>query len=264
LRDLGYTRPIIALTANAVVGQADMFMENGFNAFISKPVDLRQLNALLNRMVRDKQPPEVLEAARRQHNAAPDDDGETPQTVDPQLAGIFVQDAGRAVAALEAMHTNQYRRDDDVPMFVVNVHAMKSALANIGEAEIALLAHRLEQAGRKKDIAAMSQETPAFLDALRAVIARLTPREEETDNGTVDEDLAYLREKLLAIHAACAAYDKKAAKDALAALRQKAWSRPTREQVDAIAGHLLHSDFEEAAELADKLCPKQPCNVAAP
>ncbi|MDR2695037.1 MAG: response regulator, partial [Deltaproteobacteria bacterium] len=39
LRDLGYTRPIIALTANAVVGQADMFMENGFNAFISKPVD---------------------------------------------------------------------------------------------------------------------------------------------------------------------------------------------------------------------------------
>jgi signal transduction histidine kinase len=253
LRDMGYTRPIVALTANAVVGQADMFMENGFNAFISKPVDLRQLNALLNRMVRDKQPPEVIEAARRQYNATRVDSRETRPTVDPQLASIFVRDAGRVAAALEAMHINQYRRDDDVQLFVVNVHAMKSALANIGEAESALLAHKLEQAGRKKDIAAMSQETPDFLDALREAIAKFAQREEEAGNGMEDGDLAYLREKLLAIHAACAAYDKKAAKDALAALRQKAWPRSIREQVDAIAGHLLHSDFAEAVALAEMI-----------
>ncbi|MDR2695553.1 MAG: response regulator [Deltaproteobacteria bacterium] len=258
LRELGYARPIVALTANAVAGQADMFMENGFNAFISKPVDMRKLNALLNRMVRDKQPPEVIEAARLQQDAASINDRESRPAVDPQLAGIFVRDAGRALAVLEAMRINQYRRDNDVHMFVVNIHAMKSALANIGEAEIALLAHKLEQAGRKKDIAAMSAGAPAFLDALRDVIAKLAAPEEDADNGAVDEDHAFLREKLLVIHAACTAYDKKAAKDALAALRQKVWSPATREQLAIIAEHLLHSDFEEAAELADTLCPKQP------
>jgi signal transduction histidine kinase/ActR/RegA family two-component response regulator len=54
LRASGYTQPIVALTANAVVGQADMFLENGFDGFISKPIDIRQLDELLNRLVRDK------------------------------------------------------------------------------------------------------------------------------------------------------------------------------------------------------------------
>jgi len=66
LRESGYKHTIVALTANAVVGQADIFMENGFNEFMSKPIDIRQLNSLLNKYVRDKQPPEVIEAARKE------------------------------------------------------------------------------------------------------------------------------------------------------------------------------------------------------
>jgi len=66
IRSMGYERPIVALTANAVVGQADIFLKNGFDDFISKPLDIRLLDAVLNKLIRDKQPPEVLEAARRQ------------------------------------------------------------------------------------------------------------------------------------------------------------------------------------------------------
>jgi signal transduction histidine kinase/DNA-binding response OmpR family regulator len=64
IRELGYTRPIVALTANALVGQADMFMENGFDGFISKPIDIRQLNIMLNKLIRDRYPIETVEAAR--------------------------------------------------------------------------------------------------------------------------------------------------------------------------------------------------------
>jgi len=66
-------------------------------------------------------------------------------------------------------------------------------------------------------------------------------------------DPAYLRAKLSAIQAACAAYDSTAVRDALAALRQKAWPRHIREQLDAVSGHLLHSEFEEAAGVAKKV-----------
>jgi CheY-like chemotaxis protein len=59
IRDLGYQAPIIALTANAIVGQADVFLQNGFNGFISKPIDIRELNAIINKFIRDKQSPEV-------------------------------------------------------------------------------------------------------------------------------------------------------------------------------------------------------------
>jgi len=55
LRELGYVHPIIALTANAVMGQSEMFLQNGFDDFISKPIDMHRLDDVLNRFVRDKQ-----------------------------------------------------------------------------------------------------------------------------------------------------------------------------------------------------------------
>ncbi|MCL1820880.1 MAG: transporter substrate-binding domain-containing protein [Oscillospiraceae bacterium] len=64
LRDRGYTHPIVALTANAIVGQAEMFLENGFNGFISKPIDVRELDYFLKDLIRDKKSAETVEAAR--------------------------------------------------------------------------------------------------------------------------------------------------------------------------------------------------------
>jgi signal transduction histidine kinase/CheY-like chemotaxis protein len=65
IRELGYKEPIIALTANALVGQVKIFLENGFDGFISKPIDTRQLNSMLNKFIRDKYPAETVEAARQ-------------------------------------------------------------------------------------------------------------------------------------------------------------------------------------------------------
>jgi CheY-like chemotaxis protein len=67
IRDLGYTLPIIALTANAVSGTEEYFKSNGHDAVVTKPVDIRLLTSVLNEFVRDKQSPEVLEAARLQN-----------------------------------------------------------------------------------------------------------------------------------------------------------------------------------------------------
>ena len=86
--------------------------------------------------------------------------------------------------------------------------------------------------------------------ALRAVAEKLKPKEDETDSEITGEDQAYLEKQLAVIQAACAAYDKKAAKEALAELRQKTWPRPVKERLNAIAEHLLHSEFEEAARVA--------------
>ncbi|MDR2731189.1 MAG: response regulator [Treponema sp.] len=66
IRELGYLKPIIALTANATAEQAEKFLSKGFDAYLLKPVDLRKLNAFLNKYIRDKYPVEVIDAARRQ------------------------------------------------------------------------------------------------------------------------------------------------------------------------------------------------------
>jgi len=52
IREEGYTElPIIALTANAISGIKEMFLENGFNDFLSKPIDTFKLNAILAKWI---------------------------------------------------------------------------------------------------------------------------------------------------------------------------------------------------------------------
>ena len=46
--------PIIALTANAILGNEKMFLDNGFQDFISKPIDTAKLDAVLRRWIKDR------------------------------------------------------------------------------------------------------------------------------------------------------------------------------------------------------------------
>ena len=49
------TVPIIALTANAIVGTEEKFLSKGFQAFISKPIELQHLDSVIREWVRDEE-----------------------------------------------------------------------------------------------------------------------------------------------------------------------------------------------------------------
>ena len=53
--------PIVALTANAVSGAKEFFLDNGFNDFVSKPIDIREIITVLEKWL----PKELLEKAPR-------------------------------------------------------------------------------------------------------------------------------------------------------------------------------------------------------
>jgi len=55
IRNMGYNAPIIAFTANAIIGQAEEFLKNGFDGFLSKPIITSHLDAILTRYIKDKQ-----------------------------------------------------------------------------------------------------------------------------------------------------------------------------------------------------------------
>jgi CheY-like chemotaxis protein len=256
IRDSGYTQPIVALTANALAGQAEVFLKNGFDGFISKPIDIRQLNIHLNKLIRDKQPAEVIAAAAREKDNF--DKTKAPaaaqpsQQVDSQLAAIFTRDAEKAIGILESLLQKNFQSESDIQLYVINVHAMKSALANVGKTELSATALRLEQAGREKDLNVISAETHKFLDSLHLVINDLKPKdEEEEDVEDTKEALVFLREKLIVIKDACTEFDKKKVKNTLNELKEKTWSAKTRELMNSIADHLLHSEFDEVANLAE-------------
>jgi PAS domain S-box-containing protein len=252
IRSLGYKNPVVALTANAISGQAEMFMRNGFDDFISKPIDIRQLNTVLNKLIRDKQPLEIIEEARKikESQYAADSSNES---VALRLAEVFIRDAEKAAGILETICAHNFRRADDLSIFIINIHAMKSALANIGEKELSSAASELEQAGREKNVNQIISTLPKFIASLNKVIKDLKPEETGTE-GEIDADdsanISFLNEKLLIIETACASLDKKTAKEALAELKDMPWTKAIRDKLSSIGEHLLHSDFEEAAAIA--------------
>jgi signal transduction histidine kinase/DNA-binding response OmpR family regulator len=255
IRGFGYAGPIVALTANAVVGQAEMFLSNGFNDFISKPVDIRQLNATLNKLIRDKQSPEIIENARVEwEKIAKSNARYSPTAAPPELLAIFARDANRVMPAIEAVSKNGGdATPEEMHQFTVGIHAMKSALANIGETRLSQMAFTLERAGKSSDKNTIAMQSPSFIKALREIVAKAEADSKTKILADKDEDPKLLREQLAIINKACCEYDERTVDEALDRLKDMAWTAETQEALDKISLLLLHSEFEEAADVAEKL-----------
>jgi len=252
IRELGYTAPVVALTANAVSGQADIFLQSGFDDFISKPIDIRQLNQVLNKYIRDKQPPEVILAARNQaENTAVKTNDQPP--VDSLLLDSFLRDARNSLAILEDMckQASWAENDEHLRKYTVAVHGMKSSLWNINETDLSDLANSLETGGRERNIKQVSELTPGFLKDLRILLDKLEEtngkNEEITDKN--DDDV---KEKLQNIIEMCADYNRGGALKLISEIER--CTKETRKTLKSIQQHILHSDFEEAeTELKEHL-----------
>jgi CheY-like chemotaxis protein len=238
LRALGYHGIIVALTANAITGTDQMFRENGFDDFISKPIDIRQLNACLNTYIRDRH----IEESRKYK---PETAQSQPEAINPKLFEVFKRDAEKAVTALR----DNTSANNNMKLFTTAAHSMKSALANIGENEISSLAFALENAGLNGDREFISANAGNLIERLEALISSISPAETAAADDDVDiiEDTAYLAERLQIAREACEDYDRKAAYAALDLLKEKQWKSQTAAMLKNIREMLLlHSDFDEA------------------
>jgi signal transduction histidine kinase/DNA-binding response OmpR family regulator len=256
IRELGYIKPIIALTANAVTGQSDIFLENGFDDFISKPIDVRLLNELLNKYIRNKQSKETIDAARAEkEQRGKSSFVETVQSgISPEFAKIFIRDAQKSMEELEdlAIKTDSYD-DNDLRTYTIHVHGMKSALSNIGYIELSQIARNLENYARLNDIDSIINETPAFLVSLRKVVHELSPNEEEeTVIEATQEELLYLSDKLAILKSACEDFNEELADKILSEIKEKPFASSIKSLIDEISVMLLHSDFDEIVALVDE------------
>jgi signal transduction histidine kinase/CheY-like chemotaxis protein/HAMP domain-containing protein len=169
IRELGYNHPIVALTANAVSGQADIFLGNGFDDFISKPIDLRQMNMLLNKIIRDKQPPEVIEKARKEAAERKEQNILPQNTNDPEFVRVFIREVEKSLTALEELLEKEswYHHEDDMRVYIIHIHTIKTSLANIGKLDFSAVALKLEQAARNRIFEIVLPETPLFFRTIR-------------------------------------------------------------------------------------------------
>ena len=253
IRDLDYTHPIVALTANAVAGQSEVFLSNGFDSFISKPIDTHVLDQVLQKYIQEKQPQDVIEKARLEYQeinkANPCGFFEVNTS---ELENYFVLDAENVIIQLnEIINKSKALTDEDIHSYIIATHGIKTSLANLGQAELSNIALQLEQAGKNRALEVIEKETPAFIEALQFLIEKLQVKDIQRSVDTSPEELAFLHEKLRMIKSSCDSFNIRIAKEALALLKKKKWPRGISTVIEEISLCLLRGEFKKVSLLVD-------------
>ncbi|GBU26118.1 hypothetical protein R83H12_02805 [Fibrobacteria bacterium R8-3-H12] len=177
-KDLKYANPIVALTANIMTGQAKVFFDNGFDDFISKPINARQLDSILNKLIRNKQTPKTIADARKQKK-----DAMKMYKKSDEYLRVFAKDAQKALFELEQTFKNiADASNDDLQMFAVNAHSMKSLLADIGENTLSQMAFVLEEAGKQRDKNIIAKKTQPFVSEIETIVSKIETKLSEKNS----------------------------------------------------------------------------------
>ena len=254
LRDMGYKDTIVALTANAIIGCAEMFMSNGFDGYISKPIDSRELNLMLNDLIRNKKSPEVIEAVRyfslKPKNGK--SSAKKASAMENEMTAAAVLDVENAIAVLEEILPDIKNGNKDLSLYTTTVHGLKSALANIGEKQLSEAAFGLEKASANNgEITEILSETHEFIDTLRLFLKKIKTAKKDEKTELSHVEIIFLLDKLDAVKTACKKYIISDAKKALADLKQKTWPYELNEILNKISLHIIRGEFTNVESAAD-------------
>ncbi|MDR1949021.1 MAG: response regulator [Spirochaetaceae bacterium] len=182
--------PIIALTANAIVGNEEMFLSNGFNAFISKPIDIMRLDTILNQWIRDKQTQDILQQAEQLRAEM--------SLAEAELEAILLDTYGTGGIDFEAgidrygneaaymMVLRSYLKHTPgllaklrslsrktLPDYAITVHGLKGSSYGICANEIGRQAEQLEYAAKAGDYDTVSGENETFIGKVESLLVEL-------------------------------------------------------------------------------------------
>ena len=234
LRELGYDKPIVVLTADITNNNEQLFIDNGFDDFLSKPVDIHELDSCLKRYVRG-----IKEVENK-----------SVQYSD-NLISSFLCDARRETKNLSELLKGQIFDEKSFEDFKISSHGLKSACANVGMVELSELALRLELASKDQDQHGIMVQTPIFLSKLGAAVDEFEKRRGPQDDvNPSNVDVEYFSNMLLKLADECDAYNANKVKEALKQMEAKECSTGMREFLAETRQLLLHADFEAIGEKA--------------
>lgn len=174
--------PVIALTANAVVGAKERYFNEGFDNFLSKPVDPKKLE----KMLMNSLDPALVESYADETEDFPAEEAETIELpiingIDWRYARLNFENDGsmldtikmfRGSVAKDTDEINGYfstiDNEDSVNSYRIKVHGMKSTAALIGIVRLAGMAMELEEAAREKNVAVIMQLHPVFIESWKS------------------------------------------------------------------------------------------------
>ena len=255
--------PIIALTANAVNGAREMYINAGLNDFLAKPIEL----SALDRILRNYLPKEYMQPPTRsfypmgdRRRRRTDAQEKVASLLDfdkglsyvggnveayREILSLFAQKSSEKIGRIEALY-----KSGDLKDYIIEVHALKSTSLSIGAEKLSELAKELEAAGKagsfspeKKNeellrlYAEAANTIRRYLDAGKAAEIRSeAPKSEKLSEVSADVLWIYIEKA----REACRGFDAKQ----VAELAQRVANY-------SFGGEAVHDYFMSAANYAE-------------
>jgi PAS domain S-box-containing protein len=159
--------PIVMLTASALHGAKDFFLQHGLDDFITKPIEFSELTRVLR---------EWLPDAERK---VPEKGRWMSRKIYLSVRDTFRLSASKTITELEKYSKSDPRR------FTIEIHGLKSSLANVGAQALSQQAAELEDASRRGDQNYIDSSLKAFVAEVSKFIGQIRQEVREDDKRPV-------------------------------------------------------------------------------
>ena len=271
--------PIIALTANAVNGVREMFIESGLNDFIAKPIELSALDRVLKTWL----PNEYILAPvstgygnndRRKSSRQKEYDEGVLISVSKGMGYTGgIEDAYYEILEVyvrkgeeKRVQINSYAETADWKNYIIEVHALKSTSLSIGAVELSELAKKLELAGKAGDYDTIVKENGALSELYGQVISegsklvearkKLTEPENDAAAEITGENISVeqLDECICAIETLCSDFDDDGIIEKAKEFSAYAFcGKPLKPYLDKIAEYAADFEYDSSLEELNRM-----------
>lgn len=269
--------PVVALTANAITGAKEMYMEEGFDEFLSKPINPEKLEQMILLLL----PRELLEFEvqeepdKKMHNfkITADkgllDENELPlidgvdwnyglmHLPDKELLMGTVSDFYKAIDSeanhLEELYREMKSNSDLLKQYRVKVHSMKSSANLIGAIVLGGMAKLLENAARDGDMETLDSLTPVFLKEWRDMKGKLAECIDDSVEKTAIEDYTIILAYLEMLRGAMLQLDIDGMDGNMAELEKFIYPPDIQNDMEQLATLVTDMDSEQAVVLIEKI-----------
>ena len=187
--------PVICLTADAVSGARNKYLQEGFTDYLSKPVEGPNLEAALIKYL----PPEKIIVQEETSESEPEKPHEASEleAFYAKAGGLNYSEAIKNCATEEILSKTlrqfwnsiannlrdigTFESEGDIKNYTIKVHALKSSARLIGAEELSHQAAYLEECGNNNDTDSIRDLTPELLALYRQYQEKLSPLYQQND-----------------------------------------------------------------------------------
>jgi CheY-like chemotaxis protein len=263
--------PIIALTANAVTGMKEMFLENGMDDYVAKPIESRKLYEIIEKWIpRGKRVSGGSSRSQRHEDDAAYDELrrelESIDGLDVAAAINLMGSMAGYVAVLKQVCADFGKFADDLMTtmergdwknYSIKAHAVKGVMATIGVESVSKLARQLEVASKEGDYELCVEKNRVLCEAVLGFRDALFRTSLMAGEGASVEkksvDLQSLISALEDMRAACDSGAMNDVNERTTRLRGMSFSDEVDAKIDAICNSAESFDYDEASEMCEAL-----------